>query len=381
MIDRQPVPFDAPLDAYERQAAAVLARHATADAAILDVIHHRHPRFLDDKIPWLPKRPATEEIARAGFDIADARMTVARCYDFLDWEALEDYAAATGERGAVWRFESAVEAVIDGDAAALECLLADDPDLAHARSARKTHFDPSVHRATLLHYVAANGVEGYRQRTPKNAATIAAMLLDAGAEPDALADLYGTPCTTMSLLVSSSHPAAAGVQGTLVELLLDRGAAIEGAGQRKWGTPLLTALVFGQRDAADTLVGRGARTDDLVIAAGLGLVEQAVALLPQAGAEARHRALSLAAQLGRTAVVRLLLGAGEDPNRYNAEGFHAHSTPLHQAAWGGHLETVRALVEGGARLDLEDRIYKSTPPGWASYGGKTEIEAYLRTRV
>jgi hypothetical protein len=32
--------------------------------------------------------------------------------------------------------------------------------------------------------------------------------------------MYGEECTTMSMLVSSSHPAAAGLQVPLVELLL-----------------------------------------------------------------------------------------------------------------------------------------------------------------
>ena len=35
---------------------------------------------------------------------------------------------------------------------------------------------------------------------------IAKMLLEAGAEPDALANMYGGECTTMSMLVSSCHP-------------------------------------------------------------------------------------------------------------------------------------------------------------------------------
>ena len=41
-----------------------------------------------------------------------------------------------------------------------------DPALVRARSSRVCCFDPPVHRATLLHYVAANGVEAYRQKTP-----------------------------------------------------------------------------------------------------------------------------------------------------------------------------------------------------------------------
>ena len=93
------------------------------------------------------------------------------------------------------------------------------------------HFDPPRHRATLLHYVAANGVEGYRQRTPANAVDVARVLLDAGAAPDSLAQLYGGDCTTMTLLVSSSHPARAGVQVALVDVLVDYGASVEPIGQ------------------------------------------------------------------------------------------------------------------------------------------------------
>jgi ankyrin repeat protein len=66
------------------------------------------------------------------------------------------------------------------------------------------------------------------------------------------------------------------------------------------------------------------------------------------------------------------------PNRFNPDGNHAHSTPLHQATLAGHDAVVRLLVERGARLDIQDAIYQSTPLGWAMHGGQTEIENYLR---
>jgi Ankyrin repeats (3 copies) len=151
-------------------------------------------------------------------------------------------------------------------------------------------------------------------------------------------------------------------------LLLDFGAAIEGRGTRKWGAPLFTALTFGMTGAAEVLAKRGASIE-LPTAAGLGRVEDAVGLLSSADAEARHRALSLAAQQGHAAIVGLLLDAGEDPNRYNLEGNHAHTTPLHQAVLGGHEAVVRLLVERGARLDIRDTIWQGTPLGWAVQGG------------
>src|SRR5207245_6463086 len=140
---------------------------------------------------------------------------------------VEHVEAVTRDGSPVFQFESAVEAVITGELATLESLVCENPELVRARSTRITHFDPPVHRATLLHYVAANGVEGYRQKTPKNAVEIATTLLKAGAEVDALADMYGGHYATMSMLVSSYHPANAGVQVALVETLLDFGASVE----------------------------------------------------------------------------------------------------------------------------------------------------------
>ena len=269
-----------------------------------------------------------------------------------------------------YEFESAVEAVINGDLPALQKLLAANPDLVRVRSTRVCPFDPPVHGAMLLHYVACNGVEGYRQKSPPNAVEIAKALLDAGAEPDAPAHLYGGEWTTMGLLVSSSPPREAGTQVPLVHTLIDYGAAADG---------VMTALTFGMRDAAEALVSRGAKIDNAAAAAGLGRVDDFTRLLPTADAATRHRALALAAQLGHADIVRLLLDAGEDPSRYNPRNLHAHGTPLHHAIWNGHLDVVRLLVERGARLDLRDKIYQSTPLGWAEYGKQDEIAAYLRS--
>jgi hypothetical protein len=270
---------------------------------------------------------------------------------------------------------------VDGDVRTLTSLLGAHADLVHARSTRVTHFDPPVHRSTLLHYVAANGVESYRQRTPANAVDVAKTLFGAGAEVDALADLYGGTCTTLSLLVSSCHPAQAGVQVALVHTLVDAGAAVDGAGSGAWTSPLQTALVFGYLQAAEALVERGARADSLSALAGLGRVDETRAALPTATAGERHRAFALAAQLGRTEVVRVLLDAGEDPNRYNPPQTHSHSTPLHQAVWAGHDAVVRLLVERGASLEMRDTIHDGTPLGWAEYGGRTAIAEYLRSRA
>jgi ankyrin repeat protein len=367
-MDLEPVPFRSSLAAYERQAQSLIAAHGAADPAAIDLFHRKHPRFLDETIKWRPKFIDDSEIRDADLSIDDARLAIARYYDFLDWAALAAHVEAVARDGAAFAFESAVEAVINGDLGALRDALRRDPALVRARSTRVCHFDPPMHRATLLHYVAANGVEAHRQTTPPNAVEIARALLEAGAEPDVLADMYGARCTPMNMLVSSGHPAQAGLQAPLIELLLDSGAAIEGRGSRTWGTPLVTALAFMMMDAAEVLAKRGARIE-LPAAAGLGRMDEAARLLPSADAEARHRALSLAAQHGHPEIVGLLLDAGEDPNRFNPEGSHTHSTPLHQAVLGGHEAVVRLLVARGARLDIRDTIWHGTPLGWALHGG------------
>src|SRR5439155_6352557 len=98
-------------------------------------------------------------------------------------------------------------------------------------------------------------------------------LLQAGAEVDAVADTYDGNWwqTTMNLLVSSAHPAGAGLQPALVEVLLDFGAAVNGLKDDE--SPLMTALDFGYIDAAETLVRRGARVDNVVAAAAMGQID------------------------------------------------------------------------------------------------------------
>src|SRR6185503_15154424 len=114
-------------------------------------------------------------------------------------------------------FEAGADAIVNGDATMLRKLLAERPGLVRERSTRE-------HHSTLLHYVSANGVENFRQKTPKNIVEITNLLLDAGADVDAESDDYGGGCTTLGLVATSVHPEKAGVQIALIQTLLDRGA-------------------------------------------------------------------------------------------------------------------------------------------------------------
>ena len=353
--------FDAPLTVYQQQAEVVFAALLAGDSDAAWRFKWMHPRFKG--------RPVTD-VSHATLDLEDARLLIAKEHYFQDWSRLESFTRAVCDDESVRRFELSVEATIHGDTETLDSLLKQHPALVNERSLR-------THNATLLHYLGANGVEEYRQRTPPSAVEVAKLLLEAGAAPDALADMYDHQCTTMSLLVSSSHPYKAGLQVALAETLLDYGAALEGPGTN-WSSTVLTALQFGYLETARALVNRGGKVENLVIAAGLGRVDDTIRLLPSAESLARHQALALAAQLGQLNTTRLLLDAGENPNRLNPEGYHAHSTPLHQAVWAGQLDIVKLLVVHGARKDIRDTLYDGTALDWANHGKRRAIAEYLQ---
>jgi ankyrin repeat protein len=170
----------------------------------------------------------------------------------------------------------------------------------------------------------------------------------------------------MSLLVSSGHPAAAGLQAALVNTLLDFGAAANGVADD--GAPLMTAIAFGHPKAARVLADRGARSDNVFAAAALGrldLVERFVldartlapgvplvaprwyGLPADAKVHIEH-AFVAACKFGRLEVVERLLDAGVDHRA--SDGL----TGLHWAAGHRYLEVVMLLLARGAALEAKN---------------------------
>jgi hypothetical protein len=378
-MDALELPPHPNLAQYRKQAKDLLRAARQGDPDALRRIRH---------CPRLSVEPGGT--ARAAV-LADAQHVVAREHAFASWPTFAAHVEALAHQNApVARFEAAADAVIAGDLAALDQVLREDPALARARSTR-------THRAMLLHYVAANGVEDYRQRTPTNAVAVARALLAAGAIVDASAETYGGGPwqTPLNLLVSSVHPARAGVQAALVDALVDHGAAVDGVADD--GTPLLTALAFHHPAAAAALARRGARVETLPAAAGLGDEARVRALLAldvgreratgptrprrtarpmprwlrlprDAGAE-RARALGWAAAFGHRRVVELLADAGVPLDAADADGM----TALHWAAWLGHGDVIDALLARRAPLEARNR-YGGTVLGstvWAAlHGGR-----------
>ena len=290
--------------------------------------------------------------------LSEAQLVVARLHGFDSWPRFAQHIEAREQAGSlVAQFEVAADAIVTGDEATLEKLLRMNPQLVRARSTRE-------HGATLLHYVAANGHEGFRQRTPRNALEIAHLLLEAGAHADALATMYGNQCTTMEMLVSSEHPHRAGLQGAIVETLLDHGAAPDGFANN--GSPLMTALRFHYPRTAETLARRGARIDNVISAAALGRIELVDSFVDEGGKLKPHvpladvpwprlpkdsdvhlgHALTWASAFGHGDVVELLLRKGVD-----ASGRDGDATALHFAAAYGRMDIVRDLLNHGAALE------------------------------
>lgn len=357
-----PLPFDASHTDCEARATALLAALQEGDDGALHLFKWNHPALVHGSFA-----EARDRAPRLG--LPDARLVLARSRAFENWDSMVAFTREVSRAGPVRSFEEAADAVVDGALARLSERLELDPTLVSARSVRR-------HRATLLHYLSANGLELERQRSPSSALAVGRLLLDAGADPSATARAYGGDCTTLSLLVSSVHPAEAGVQADLALLLVERGATLHPAveGER---APLDVVLSFGYLDTALRLVDAGAPVRTVDTAAALGLTARVAALWDTADDDARHRAFALAAQHGQAAVVRALLARGADPGRFNPPGAHPHSTPLHQAAFAGHATVVDLLLEAGARTDVRDTVHAGTPLDWARHAGHAAIAARL----
>lgn len=134
------------------------------------------------------------------------KQAIAREYGYRDWVDVLQNSQEFNHT-----FENAVDAVVTGDINTLRRLLIEHPSL----STQTSQFG---HRATLLHYLGANGVETQRQTTPYAAAQIAQLLIDNGADVNAKANIYGGS-TALELAVTSAHPHKAGVIDDLANIL------------------------------------------------------------------------------------------------------------------------------------------------------------------
>ena len=359
--DVVPLPARPSLEQYEKHANDLAAACRSSEPGAIGAWAAQFPESI----------PEFETFARQTLTSRDCALTaaqfvIARAHGFETWPIfaahLEDLQK---KESPVSMFEAAAEAVVAGDIPALERLLHEQPALIRARSTRE-------HRAMLLHYAAANGVENYRQKTPHNAVAVTKALLAAGAEVDAEADMYGGGCTTLGLVATSVHPERAGVQNALMQILIDHGAQIDRPTAAGNNHEFVTGcLANGRGPAAEYIAARGARLD-LEGAAGIGRLDLVKdyfdaegRLKPVATTKQMEAAFAWACEYGRTDVVAFLLEHGLP---IDAAVRDDGQTGLHWAAIGGHADVVSLLLERHASIAVVDRTYQGTPLAWALHG-------------
>lgn len=184
-----------------RHAQGLREAHANGDTVAAVHLKNWHPDFVGS---------GTNEIMSASLTIDDTKHCLAREYGFADWNDVEHRGHVVPDEA----FESAVDDLVTGNESALRQRLDKSPGLVTLRSSYG-------HAATLLHYVGSNGVETHRQKVPANLPAITRLLLDRGADANAVASMYGGNTTTLSLLRTSAHPKDAGVFEATERVLLD----------------------------------------------------------------------------------------------------------------------------------------------------------------
>ena len=353
------LPPKANLDHLKHQAKDLMKDHAARSVEGAHRIREFHPGY---------ERSSDGEIFAAEFRLSDAQLTIARSHGFASWTRLKRHVEQPTladrlelphhERIEDAVFRRAVDLLDAGDAEGLPSWLRDHPKVVGQQVLfeGKNYF----RTPTLLEFVAENPVR--HGKLAPNVVEVARVILEAGASQAARDE-------ALMLVATGSVARECGKTRELIALLCGYGADPEKAIRR--------AAVLDEHDAVLALIEQGAKVD-VVIAAALGWAEEFGRLVKRATADDRWLALAVAAQFGRAEIVRALLDAGEDPNRYNPPGGHAHATPLHQAALAGHEAVVRLLVERGARMDWKDTMFGGTAADWAAHAGKTEVERFLR---
>ena len=187
------------------------------------------------------------------------------------------------------------------------------------------------------------------------------------------------------------HAAAAKGYTNEIEKLVKIGATID-APDAHARTPLHVAVFLGKQNAARTLMGLGAdpnaldaqKYDIVTIAAVLDDVPMLKIALA-GGCKATNitspyqgTALIAAAHLGHDEVVRTLIAARAPLDHVNNLGWTAVIESIVLGDGGRrHIATLKALIDGGADINLADRS-GDTPLALAKRRGYAEMAAMLK---
>jgi ankyrin repeat protein len=260
-------------------------------------------------------------------------------------------------------FKAAVSAIQRGDTAKLARLLEAEPRLLRERilgpECYREATRPQYFRDPKLFWFIANNPT-LAKRMPDNMIEVARLMMSHGVDR---ADLD----YARELVMTSAPARKQGLQIPLIELLLQSGA-----------TPTERAIdmTLGHRELAPILaLLKAGHEMTAPIAAALGRTDALAALLRVAPAAEIQRAFGLAAINQQTEAVLLALDAGADPNAFMP--VHVHTLALHQAVLDENMALMELLIRHGARTDIADTLWNSTPLGWAIHQKKAKARAYL----
>jgi len=178
-----------------------------------------------------------------------------------------------------------------------------------------------------------------------------------------------------------------------LKLLVENGADVNTPGFRDGRTPYEAALRAGNGEIAEYLAEHGAKrvslNDAEVFAAALtngrraeamALIEKDPKRIEKLGHHGRIELLHRAVEMNHPEGILLMAELGfeiSDTTKHDGVGANLAATPLHAAAWTGHLGMVKLLIGLGANPDVRDPNYHATPLGWAAYNGKQHVVDYL----
>jgi ankyrin repeat protein len=258
---------------------------------------------------------------------------------------------------------AAVKALQRGDTARLARLLDAEPRLLHERILGPEAYRKATRfqyfRDPRLFWFVANNPTLVKRMAP-NMVEVAETMIVRGVEQ---ADLD----YALELVMTSAVAREQGLQGPLVRCLAKGGAV---------ASPHAIDMTLGHWELEPVrLLLENGQPMTAPIAAAFGKINRLPALLASATPDEIQRALGLAVINRQTEAARQALEAGADPNGFLP--VHTHSLPLHQAVLDENLALMELLVARGARIDVPDKLWGSTPLGWAIHQNKARARSWL----
>jgi hypothetical protein len=288
-------------------------------------------------------------------------LAVARRSDAADKEAI--VALLDRDRIDDPSMRAAVKALQRGDTVRLARLLDDEPRLLHDRILGHEAYRKATRfqyfRDPKLFWFIANNPSLVKRMAP-NMVEVAETMIARGVEQ---ADLD----YALELVMTSAISREQGLQAPLVRCLAKAGAV---------ASPHAIDMTLGHWELEPVrLLLENGQPMTAPIAAAFGDTSRLPALLASATPDDVQRALGLAVINRQNEAARLALDAGADANGFLP--VHTHSLPLHQAVLDENLPLMELLVARGARTDVPDKLWGSTPLGWAIHQNKAKARAWL----